>query len=89
MIETYENQTVLLNGILHSVAMGKEEIVQHYTTPHVTMRPSLSLDGNQWCALYGASIQDGVAGFGGTPHEAMVAFDAAWFSERGLSKGGE
>jgi len=28
-------------------------------------------DGNQWCALIGNNLQDGVAGFGSTQSEAM------------------
>ena len=28
-------------------------------------------DGDQWCALYGENLQEGVAGFGRTPAEAM------------------
>jgi len=49
-------------------------------------RPSVMLglvpkpDGNQWCALYGENIQDGVAGFGDSPNAAMQAFDVAWKS---------
>ena len=33
----------------------------------------ISLDGDQWCALVGANIQEGVAGFGLTPLEALEA----------------
>lgn len=47
-------------------------------SPHVLMRPSLSIDGNQWCALYGANLQDGVAGFGDSPAIAMADFDVQW-----------
>jgi hypothetical protein len=43
--------------------------------PSVIYRPKLFIDGNQWCALYGENIQDGVAGFGETPEKAMVDFD--------------
>jgi len=46
--------------------------------PSVLYRPALSVDGNQWCALYGVDLQDGVAGFGESPAAAMLAFDAAW-----------
>ena len=41
-------------------------------------KPTLSIDGNQWCALYGEDLQNGVAGFGDSPELAMYAFDAAW-----------
>ena len=48
------------------------------TRPSVMYRPSLSPDGDQWCALYGENLQEGVAGFGRTPAEAMADFDQAW-----------
>ena len=41
-------------------------------------KPSLSVDGDQWCALYGDNLQDGVAGFGDSPEAAMSDFDAQW-----------
>jgi hypothetical protein len=28
-------------------------------------------DGDQWCALTGNDLQSGIAGFGGTPAEAL------------------
>jgi hypothetical protein len=43
----------------------------------VNLRPRLFIDGNQWCALYGENLQDGVAGFGDSPADAARAFDAA------------
>lgn len=33
----------------------------------------ISLDGSQWCALVGANLQEGVAGFGNSPKEAIRA----------------
>ena len=50
--------------------------------PSVLYRPALGRDGDQWCALYGADLQQGVAGFGDTPSAAMYAFDKAWCTER-------
>lgn len=46
--------------------------------PSVLYRPALSIDGNQWCALYGENLQDGIAGFGDTAADAMRDFDQAW-----------
>lgn len=54
---------------------------QEMLRPSVLYRPSISIDGDQWCALYGADLQAGVAGFGDSPDAAMRAFDKAW-SER-------
>lgn len=51
---------------------------QEQQRPSVLMRPAISIDGNQWCALYGDNLQDGVAGFGDSPDQAMREFDKAW-----------
>lgn len=55
--------------------------VAEYDRPSTVHKPRLFIDGNQWCALLGENLQDGVAGFGGSPHEAMMAFDDAWLAK--------
>lgn len=35
-------------------------------------KTTLRIDGDRWCALYGIDLQEGIAGFGGTPHDAIV-----------------
>ncbi len=52
-------------------------------SPSVVFRPRLSIDGDQWCALYGENLQDGVAGFGSSPEKAMQDFDDAWTRDIG------
>lgn len=52
--------------------------VSEYERPSVQFRPKVFIDGNQWCALYGDNLQDGVAGFGDSPAKAMWDFDRAW-----------
>ncbi len=49
--------------------------------PSIIYRPFISIDGNQWCALYGDNLQDGVAGFGDSPAKAMIDFDKQWVRE--------
>jgi len=49
------------------ISAAIQSIEIHHTSPHVLMRPKLSIDGDQWCALYGENLQDGVAGFGDSP----------------------
>lgn len=56
-------------------ALQREEKMNR---PSYIYRPSLSIDGNKWCALYGENLQDGVAGFGDSPEEAYRDFDRAW-----------
>ena len=46
--------------------------------PCYLLRPNLSRDGDQWCALYGENLQDGVAGFGASPELAYYDFDKQW-----------
>ncbi|WP_282372269.1 hypothetical protein [Pseudomonas sp. PS02290] len=53
-------------------------IEDHMTQPSVLYRPSLGIDGNQWCALYGEDLMNGVAGFGDTPELAMIDFNRNW-----------
>jgi hypothetical protein len=48
------------------------------TRPSVVFRPILSVDGNQYCAVFGTDLQNGVAGFGDTPEAAMSDFDRNW-----------
>lgn len=50
--------------------------------PSAIYRPALLQDGDKWCALFGENLQEGVAGFGDTPDEAMRAFDQAWLTEK-------
>lgn len=42
------------------------------------LNPRISIDGNQWCVLFGENLQDGVAGFGSSPILAVYAFNKAW-----------
>ena len=62
----------------YSIEVACAEIAESFTAPHITMKPTLSADGDMWCALYGENLQEGVAGFGKTPQEAMAAFDKEW-----------
>jgi hypothetical protein len=59
---------------------------ERVTTLISKLKPKLSKDGNMWCFLYGENLQEGIAGFGETPHEAMVDFDNNFRKER--AKGG-
>lgn len=68
-------------NIGHHVQMASasiQEAASCYTDASAIYRPALSIDGNQWCALYGDNLQDGVAGFGNSPADAMRDFNRAW-----------
>jgi len=80
-------QESIMNAIVFQVERTSQairEVVSNYDLPSVIFRPSLKVDGNQWCALYGDNLQDGVAGFGDSPANALHNFDQNWFKK--LSK---
>ena len=54
------------------------EVVKQECVLVSSLGAKLSKDGNQWCWLLGDNLQDGVAGFGDTPYEAMIAFNKAF-----------
>jgi len=76
-----EYQHMAANAIAHEAwcaGQAWQQAAASYDRPAVIWKPKLSLDGNQWCALFGENLQDGVAGFGDSPEAAMWAFDLAW-----------
>ncbi len=52
------------------------------TRPSVLFRPTLTVDGDSYCALYGEDLVQGCAGFGFTAAEAMADFDKHWWSQK-------
>jgi hypothetical protein len=52
-----------------------QEAAWEIARPSVILKPAVSIDGNQWCVLYGENLQDGLAGFGDSLAEAMEDFD--------------
>ena len=42
------------------------------------VKPKVFMDGDQWCVLYGENIQDGVAGFGDSAHDAVLDWNKNW-----------
>jgi hypothetical protein len=81
----HEHMGLALSAIAHAAEMSKVSIqnaVARYESPSAVYRPRLFVDGNQWCALYGDNLQDGVAGFGDSPADAMWDFDQAWGKKR-------
>jgi len=63
---------------MHAAQQTIGSLEQWYMAPSAIYRPAISIDGNQWCALYGDDLQCGVAGFGDTPELAMADFDKNW-----------
>lgn len=81
-----EDSNMAASAICHAADMIKiawQEAGWEYQRPCVVFKPTLSKDGNMWCALFGDNLQEGVAGFGETPQAAMWAFDQAWANKDG------
>ncbi len=77
----HEAVSANISGAGHVIALLQEQvgiISNEMQRPSVLYRPAISIDGNQWCALYGDDLQDGIAGFGDTVADAMADFDKAW-----------
>ena len=70
-------------AICHAAEMAKaavQETCTYFMEPSVLYRPRIYIDGDQWCALYGDNIQDGVCGFGDSPEKAMQDFNRNWLT---------
>ena len=55
--------------------------VNEAVPPHIKHNIVPHQEGDKWCALLGENIQDGTAGFGDTPGQALLAFDHAMTTE--------
>lgn len=67
-----------------TAAYTQEAVALEQKRPFMLLKPRVFTDGNQWCALYGESLQDGVAGFGDTPAKAATDFDLQWLNASAL-----
>jgi hypothetical protein len=44
------------------------------------LKPKVSIDGNQYCVLYGENLQEGIAGFGDTLYLAILDFNKSFYT---------
>lgn len=79
-----EHSSMAMSSISHSANMAGHAIqnaaaaYEHFS---ILLRPKLTVDGNQWCALYGSDLQDGVCGFGDSPALALEDFDKSIYAK--------
>jgi hypothetical protein len=76
-IESAIREMNLSHYVYQAMTVIGESACQH-ARPSAVFRPWIFIDGDQWCALYGENLQDGVAGFGSSPHRATYDFDLNW-----------
>lgn len=75
-----------LSHYAEMAARTAQEAASEHMRPCVLYRPRVFIDGNKWIALYGENIQDGVAGSGDSPVEAMYDFDKHWHAKLSAGK---
>ena len=76
---------VAANGVIHEARMAYTQVGEAawaQTAPSVLYRPTVSLDGNCYCVLYGEDLMSGCAGFGETMALAMADFDKNWTDQK-------
>jgi len=81
----HQHSQMVMDSLTHHAHMASESIKQaasEYERPCVLFRPKLTIDGDQWCALFGENLMEGVAGFGDTPSKAMWNFDHNWYHQK-------
>jgi hypothetical protein len=80
----HEHSKMAADCIAHEAHMAGYSIqcaAVQYERPCVLFSPKIYMDGKEWCVLYGENLQDGVAGFGKSPQEAMNDFDINWLKK--------
>lgn len=51
-------------------------------SPRFSVEVVIEKDGEQWCALAGVDLQQGVAGFGSTPADAIRDFKNSFRNDK-------
>lgn len=68
--------------VLYAERVYESQMYNLITEGHYIIMKSVGAklykDGNQWCCLYGENLQVGIAGFGETPHKAVLDFNKAF-----------
>ena len=67
-------------SIAQDVEMERLYAARELSRPFYLIRPKILPDGDQWCALYGDNLQEGVCAFGDTPSQASIQFDIEWLN---------
>lgn len=74
------NQDTVNNNLMHEAQMNYWATKQDYIIVE-SLKPKIMLDGNKWCCLYGDNLQEGIAGFGETPIDAILDFNKAFYKK--------
>ena len=76
------NQDTINNSLIAEAQINYWATKKDYIIVEA-LRPKIMLDGDKWCCLYGNNLQEGIAGFGNTPNEAVIDFNNAFNRQGG------
>lgn len=65
------DQDTVNSNLTHEAQMNYWAHKQDYVLAEA-LKPRFFIDGDMWCCMYGDNLQDGVAGFGKSPHDALL-----------------
>ena len=74
-----QHPAIIQNDMI--ISCNEQKRSEEMLRPFILLKPSLSIDGDMWCCLYGENLQEGVAGFGKSPDLASRDFDRAWVEQ--------
>lgn len=77
LLEIESSQRQHHNEMYHYERMIAANETSEYTK-FALLRPKIFMDGDQWCCLYGEDLTTGIAGFGDTPHKAVLDWNHQW-----------
>ena len=63
-------------------AVQETEMVKQEIALVSGLSPEFGVDGDQFFFLLGKDLQSGVAGFGSTPHAAMLNFNRNFYNQK-------
>ena len=63
-----------------AVVAAASYCAQHPRSPAAVRRPKIMVRGRSFVALLGATLEDGIAGIGGTVEAALRAFDIQYLN---------
>lgn len=70
----------------HSIEIGILEEKRFMNLFNI-LKPRVSIDGNQYCVLYGSNLQEGIAGFGDTINQAIGDFNKQFNESLKITQG--
>ena len=75
----YMNIPDYLEPILQEALGHMDNYYIEKNTPFVIYKAKVFQDGDQFCALLGDNIQEGICAFGDTPAQAVSNFNIVWY----------